>query len=119
MKAAWEQEAPLAWARFLATSPSKSKRFSRFNHDCRSQQSWLNLENRFDFDGDVARKRAHANGASCSHAAFITEDFDEQFAATVDDLRMIAKVCRAIHHAENLDQARHSVEGTEVAAQRG
>ena len=77
------------------------------------------LEDHFDFDGDVARERAQADGAAGADAVFRSPDFGEEFAAAVDHFRVVKKIRRGVHHAKDFDHALHAIERAEVRAQRG
>lgn len=65
----------------------------------------IQFEDRFDFDGDIPRKRAHADGAAGGDTVVVAEHFGEEFAASVDHLRMGGEVGGGIDHAEHFDQA--------------
>src|SRR5437899_2048688 len=52
------------------------------------------LEDCFDLDGNVSGKRAHADGAAGANAVLGSEQLCEEFAAAVDDFRMIEEVGR-------------------------
>ena len=46
------------------------------------------LEDGFDFHGDVAGERAHADGAARADAVVGAPDFGEEFGTAVDDFRV-------------------------------
>jgi Zn-dependent protease len=75
------------------------------------------LENRLDFDRDISRQRPHADRAAGPLPRF-AEHFHHQVAETVDDGRVILKIGGRVHHSQNLHEAHHAVERTEIVPQR-
>src|SRR5687768_3160041 len=73
----------------------------------------------FDFDGDVAWKGAHADGATRANAVFGSKHVGEKFGAAVDHGRMFAEVWSAIDHAEDFNDAFDAGEPAELFAQGG
>ena len=79
----------------------------------------MKFEDGFDFDGDVAGERAHADGAAGADAGFVTEDLGEEFGAAVDDLGVLAEVGGGVDHAKEFDDLFDAVEGAELVAEGG
>lgn len=77
------------------------------------------LEDGFDFHGDVAGERAHADGAARADAVVGAPDFGEEFGTAVDDFRVIVKIRRGVHHAEHFDDARDAIQAAELRTERG
>src|SRR5208282_6788039 len=70
------------------------------------------LENGFDFDGDLHRQASHSNCGTRMTARF-AENLDQQIGAAVDDARMIGELRYGVDHSEQLDDAFDAIERTE------
>ncbi len=79
----------------------------------------MHFEDRFYFHRDISGQRSHSHRATRSHAILRAKNFNEQFAATIDDLRMVSKLRCAVHHAQQFDQPLHVVQVAKFRAQRG
>src|SRR3989441_7809735 len=71
------------------------------------------LDDRLDLHRDRVGQRSHAYGGA-GVLALVAEHLDEQVRAAVDDLRLVAELGRAVHHAEQLHHAAHAVEAAEL-----
>src|SRR3989454_901599 len=78
-----------------------------------------NLKHRLNLHRDIPRQRPHTHGAAGADAVLGAEDVAKQLTATVDDLRMVAKIRRAVHHAEHFDDALHAIEAAQFVPKRG
>src|SRR5690606_3288060 len=76
-------------------------------------------EDGFNFHGDIARERSHADGTASSNSVLGAENLGKKLAATVDHGGMLAKMFGGIHHAKKLDEAFDAIEGPELVAERG
>ena len=77
---------------------------------CAQNDIFLNLEDRFDFDRRAQRERVDSDGGSNADAGVAAENVGEQFAATVDDGRLLGKVGGAVDRAEDFYDAANAVE---------
>src|SRR5439155_667188 len=96
----------------LAASPTFL--FGRF---FRPWGSTADLDDALDLHRDGVGQRSHAHGGA-RVLALVAEHLDEQVRAAVDDLRLVAELGRAVHHAEQLHHAAHAVEAAELGLQR-
>src|SRR5947208_13715151 len=69
-----------------------------------------NLKHRLNLHCDVSGQRPHAHRAASADTVLGAEDVAKQLTATIDDLRVVAKIRRAVHHAEHFDDALRSEE---------
>jgi len=76
------------------------------------------LEDGLDLHGDVAGQRAHADRAARADAVLGAPDFGEEFGAAVDRFRVIVKIRRGVHHAEDFDDACDAIQAAELRAER-
>src|SRR5580698_321318 len=76
------------------------------------------FQNALDLDGDIARQRAHADGAPRGTAG-LAKDVDHQFAKAVDDLRMPLEIGDRVDHAEDFEHASDAIETSQLSAERG
>src|SRR5262249_41218523 len=80
-------------------------------------QNLLQREHRLDLNCDIARQRAHSDGAARANTFVRSPDFGEQFTASIDDLRMFFKSRSAMYHAEYFDDSLHLVEAPQMGPQ--
>src|SRR5262249_11036068 len=71
------------------------------------------FKTRFDFHGNAAGKRRHADGAARALARLRAEYFHHQVAEAVDDFGMLSEILRGMHHAEGFYQSLDLVETAE------
>ena len=83
----------------------------------RATLSLGDLNNRFDLHRHIEGERAHSDGATRMPTA-IAEYLNEQVRATVDDLWVVGKFRRGVHHAEHSAEANHLIKTSGCLPQR-
>jgi hypothetical protein len=78
-------------------------------HVALRMKSRMEFEDGFNFDSDSAGQGICTECTARSHAKVFAENIAKQFAATVDDGRLVFKIVRATYQSQELDQAGHSI----------
>ncbi len=77
----------------------------------------LNLKDHFNLDRNIPGKNVRPEGASSPDPG-VSEHFTEKLAVTVDGLRLIHKIIRAVHESERFDHALDPIERTKFRLDR-